>query len=106
MPTPGPVAYHVQSFSLTSLVISTGFDHVAPSSVLLLTQAVREPSLLPSMIFASVSLPRLWVNSSQMVPVLASTIGQGLPHVFGPSSQTTCCGCHVLPPSMLRFNTR
>ena len=42
MPTPGPVAYHVQSGFLTALVISTGSDHVVPSSVLFVTHTVRE----------------------------------------------------------------
>src|SRR5262249_26202677 len=106
MPTPGPVAYQVQSAFFTSLVISTGLLQVAPSSVLLLTQTVREPWLLPSRIIASVSLPRLWVISSQMVPVLASMTGQGLPQVFLPSSQTICDGCQVLPPSKLRLRRR
>src|SRR6266550_3754208 len=35
MPTPGPVAYQVQSTFLTSFVISTGFAQVSPSSTLL-----------------------------------------------------------------------
>src|SRR5262245_34958079 len=99
MPTPGPVAYRVQSGFLTSLVISTGFDHVAPSSVLCDTHAVRVLWLVPSTIFASVSLPRLCVNSSQTVPVVRSTTGQGLPQVLVPSSQTTCISPQVLPPS-------
>src|SRR5436190_12545415 len=79
MPTPGPVAYHVQSGFLTSFVISTGFAHVAPSSVDFVTQTVRVPLLLPSTICASVSAPRLCVISSQIVPVERSTTGQGLP---------------------------
>src|SRR5215212_1155356 len=41
MPTPGPVAYHVHSGFFTAFVISVGFAHVAPSSVLLVTQTVR-----------------------------------------------------------------
>src|SRR5215475_9370809 len=61
MPTPGPVAYHAQSAFLTSLVISSGLAHVAPSSSLLVTQTVRVPWPVPSRIRASVSPPRLWV---------------------------------------------
>src|SRR5262245_41063362 len=106
MPTPGPVAYQVHSLSFTSFVISAGFAQVTPSSVLCVTQTPRVPWLVPSTIFASVSLPRLCVSSNQIVPVRASTTGQGLPQVFVPSSHTTCCGCHVLPPSRLRFRTR
>src|SRR4051794_15633635 len=48
MATPGPVAYHVHSAFFTSRVISTGFDHVAPSSVLLQAQTVRPPLLVPA----------------------------------------------------------
>src|SRR5262249_15357410 len=106
MPTPGPVAYHVQSDRLTSLVISTGLDQVNPSSSLLATHTVRFPLLVPSTIFASVSVPKLWVRSSQMTPVLRSTTGHGLPQVSAPSSQTTCIGPHVLPPSVERLSTR
>src|SRR5437763_10097314 len=72
MPMPGPVAYHVQSDFFTSLVISIGLDHVTPSSVLFVTQTVRDPRLVPLTIIASVSLPRLWVRSNQMVPVCVS----------------------------------
>src|SRR4029453_15904767 len=106
MPTPGPVAYHDQPGFFTSLVISTGFVQVAPSSVLLVIQTVRVPLLLPETRSASVSLPRLWVRRRQIVPVFASTTGHGLPQVLGPSSQTTCVSPHVLPPSVLRLRTR
>src|SRR5262249_217515 len=106
MPTPGPVAYHVQSGFFTSLVISTGFDHVSPSSVLFVTQTVRDPRLAPLTIIASVSLPRLCVRSNQMVPVLASRTGQGLPQVFSPSSHTTCVCVQVFPPSGLLFRSK
>ena len=41
MPTPGPVAYQVQSDLFTSLVISTGLAQVTPSSSLFVTQTVR-----------------------------------------------------------------
>src|SRR5262252_8508381 len=105
MPTPGPVAYHVHSGFFTSRVISTGFAQVAPSSVLLVTHTVRVPLLLPPTIAASLSVPRLWVMSNQMVPVFASTTGHGLPQVFA-SSQTTCVLPHVLPPSVLRLRMR
>src|SRR5262245_10525112 len=105
MPTPGPVAYHVHSGFFTSFVISTGFAHVAPSSVLLLTHAVRVPLLLPPTMVASVSVPRLWVKSSHTVPVLVSITGHGLPQVFPASSQTTCILPHVFPPSVLRLRT-
>src|SRR5581483_332664 len=106
IPTPGPVAYQVQSGRLTSRVISTGFDQEAPSSVLLLTQTERGPLLVPATICASLSWPRLCVISSQIAPVARSTTAHGLPQVLGPSSQTTCKGCHDLPPSRLRFRTR
>src|SRR5262249_34515808 len=101
-----PVANQVQSGFFTSRVISTGLLQVWPSSLLWLTQTVREPLLLPSTICASVSLPRLWVSSSQIVPVLRSRTGQGLPQVLGPSSQTTSVGSQALPPSRLRFKIR
>src|SRR6516225_7387116 len=106
MPTPGPVAYHVQSGFFTSLVISIGLLHVAPSSSLFVTHTVRVPLLVPSRIILSVSRPRLCVSSSQMVPVRVSTTGQGLPQVFSPSSQTACVFAHVLPPSKLRLSNR
>src|SRR5262249_30904729 len=106
MPTPGPVAYHVQSGCFTSLVISTGLAQVAPSSVLFVAQTVRVPLLLPSTIIASVSVPRLCVNSSQTVPVVRSTTGHGLPQVCAPSSQTICAADQVLPPSWLRLSSR
>src|SRR5262245_6463391 len=106
MPTPGPVAYHVQCGFFTSPVISTGFAQVAPSSVLFVIQTVREAVLLPLTIFASVSMRRLWVSRSQTVLVFASTTGHGLPQVLSPSSQSTCISPHVLPPSVLRFITR
>src|SRR5439155_15515107 len=106
MPTPGPVAYHVQSGFFTLLVISTGLLQVPPSSSLLATQTVRVPLLVPLTIVASVSLPRLCVRSNQIVPVRASRTGQGLPQVLSPSSQTTCVLAHVLPPSKLRFRSR
>src|SRR5689334_21508325 len=106
MPTPGPVAYQVQFAFFTPLVMLTGFDQLTPSSVLLVTQTVRPPLLLPAMIFASVSSARLCVIRSQMVPVLASTTGQGLPQVFLPSSQTTCVFSQVLPPPRLRLSKR
>src|SRR5262245_24147707 len=101
-PTPGPVAYHVHFASLTALVISTGFAHVAPSSVLFVTQTERVPLLVPARISFSVSLPRLCVNSSQIVPVDRSTTGQGLPTVLAPSAATTWTLPQVLPPSVLR----
>src|SRR5581483_3803361 len=47
MPTPGPVAYHVQPGFFTSFVISAGFAQVSPSSSLLVTHTVRLPVLLP-----------------------------------------------------------
>src|ERR1043166_3838459 len=106
MPTPGPVAYQVQLGFLTSFVISTGLVHVLPSSSLLQTQTVREPLLFFVSIIAWVSLPRLWVMSIQMVPVRESRTGQGLPHVFSPSAQTTCRPPHDLPPSLERLRTR
>src|SRR5262245_58725593 len=101
-PQPGPVAYHVHFGSFTSLVISAGFDQVAPSSVLLVTQTVRVPLPVPSRILRSVSSPRLCVKSSQTVPA-ESTTGQGLPTVLGPSSQTTWRCFQVAPPSRLRL---
>src|SRR5262245_49466433 len=89
MPTPGPVAYQVHSGRFTSFVISAGLSHVAPSSVLFVIQTVRDPLLVPDTILASVSSRKLWVMSSQTVPVFRSTTGQGFPHTLVPSSQTT-----------------
>ena len=106
MPTPGPVAYQVQPGRFTSGVSTTGLLQEAPSSVLLVSQTVRAPLLVPFTIRSSVSLPRLWVRSSQTVPVRASRTGQGLPQVLAPSSHTTCAGAHVWPPSKLRFRSR
>src|SRR5688500_2498848 len=84
MPTPGPVAYHVQPGRFTSLVISRGGDHVTPSSSLVVTQTVRVPTLVLRLIWPSASSPRLWVLSSTTVPVRSSTTAHGLPHVFFP----------------------
>src|SRR5215471_6798681 len=106
MPTPGPVAYQVQSDFFTSLVISTGLLQVAPSFSLFMTHTVRVRLLVPLRIIRSVSPPNLCVSSSQMVPVRISMTGQGLPQVFSPSSQTTCVFAHVLPPSKLRLSNR
>src|SRR5437867_12990264 len=106
MPTPGPVAYHVQFSFFTLLVISLGFAQVAPSSVLLVTHTVRPALLLPLTIADSESVPRLCVRRSQTVPGLASTTGHGLPQVFSASSQTTCGLLQVLPPSVLRFRSK
>src|SRR5687768_6487485 len=99
MPTPGPVAYQVQSGRLTLAVISTGVDHVAPSSRLLDAQTVRVPWLGPDGMSFSRSVPRFCVVSSQIVPVRRSATGQGLPNVLGPLSATSSSGDHVLPPS-------
>src|ERR1700730_17311846 len=106
MPTPGPVAYQVQFGFVTSLVISAGVLQVAPSSSLFVTHTVRGFLLVPLTIIVCVSLPMLCVISSQIVPVLASTTGQGLPHVLSPSSQTTCVLPQDLPPSKLRLRMR
>ena len=106
IPTPGPVAYHVQSACFTLAVMSTGADHVTPSSVLRNTATDRPAWLVPAMMSFSRSVPRFCVVSSQMVPVVRSTTGQGLPKVFGPLSPTTWSGDHVWPPSRLRFSTR
>src|SRR5262245_44566562 len=73
IPIPGPVAYQVHSGFFTADVISTGFDHVTPSSVLLHTHTVRVPFAVRSMIFDSWSSPRLCVTGSQIVPVSRST---------------------------------
>src|SRR5689334_3736906 len=95
-PTPGPVAYQDQFGFFTPRVISTGRVQVAPSSSLRVTQTVRVPLPVPPTIMACVSPPRLWVSRSQTVPVRASRTGQGLPQVFAPSFQTTCCPLQVL----------
>ena len=71
MPTPGPVAYQVQSVPFTLEVISTGVDHVAPWSCEPIAQTVRLPSLAPAMMSFSRSVPRFCVVSSQIVPVRA-----------------------------------
>ena len=99
MPTPGPVAYHVQSGRFTLAVISTGVDHVTPSSSLFIAQTVRLSALVPAMMSFSPSVPRFWVVSSQTVPVFRSTTGHGLPNVLGPLSPTICIDDHECPPS-------
>src|SRR5687768_10645599 len=106
MPTPGPVAYHVQSGRFTSLVILRGGDHVTPSSSLVVTQTVRVPLLVPRLICPSASSPRLCVLSRTTVPVRSSATAHGLPHVFFPSAQTTVCSPNVFPPSVDRRITR
>src|SRR4051794_38773286 len=106
MPTPGPVANQVQSLRFTSPLMSTGLLQETPSSSLLQTQTLRGPLLVPATICFSVSLPRLRVIKSQIAPVARSTTGQGLPQVFLSSSQTTCIGFQVLPPSRKRLRTR
>src|SRR5262245_32797988 len=106
MPTPGPVAYQVQSGCLTSRVMSADLLQVAPSSSLFAIHTVRLPLLVPPTIMDCVSLPRLCVISSKMVPVFRSTTGHGLPQVLAPSFQTSCTLPHVLPPSWLRFTSR
>src|ERR1043166_7773749 len=106
MPTPGPVAYQVQSFLRTSFEMSIGFVQVVPSSVLLDTQTVRVPLALPDVRAASVSPPRFCVMSNQIVPVSRSTTGHGLPQVLPPSCQTTCVSNQVLPSSLLRRRSR
>ena len=83
---PGPVVYQVQSGCLTLAVMSTGADHVAPSSRLCISHTVRLASLVPAMMSFSRSVPRFCVVSSQMVPVRRSMTGHGLPKVFGPLS--------------------
>jgi hypothetical protein len=52
------------------------------------------------------SVPRLRVVNSQMMPVLRSITGHGLPTVFAPSSPMTRSGDQVAPRSTLRFITR
>src|SRR5512145_1518367 len=103
MPTPGPVAYHVQSAFLTLALISFGSDHVTPSSLLCITQTVRPPLLVPSRICDSLSSPRFRVVSSQIVPLSRSTTGQGLPNVPGPLSPIIFSADQVAPPSVLRL---
>src|SRR3990170_1186711 len=106
MPAPGPVAYHPQSAALTAGVISTGDDHVTPSSSDFIVQTVRVPALVPAMMAGSRSPPRFRVMSSQIAPVRASITGHGLPTVFGPSSQTMRIADHDSPPSLLRLTMR
>src|SRR5262249_15796559 len=101
----GPVAYHVQSGRFTSGVISTGLLQEAPSSILRVTQTVRVPRLVPFTICASVSPPRLWVSSSQTVPVPASRTGHGLPQLLAPPPPATS-PVPAFPPSRLRFRSR
>jgi hypothetical protein len=93
MPTPGPVAYHVQPGALTDPVIVRGAAQVRPSSRLDVTRTSE--------------LSRQKV--SQTVPVVASTTGQGFPIVTGrvpPSSWTRVVGPQVRPPSSLRRSRR
>ena len=107
MPTPGPVAYQVQSGFFTSLVISTGFAQVTPSSVLLRhPDGAACPCSLPSTICASVSLPRLCVSSSQMVPVLRRRPGRGCRRCCRRRPRRPAVLPQVLPPSVLRFRTQ
>src|SRR5262245_22999642 len=106
MPTPGPVAYQLQSGFFTSRVMSAGLLQVAPSPSLFVIHTVRVPLLVPPTIMDCVSLPRLCVIKSQTIPVFRSTTGHGLPQVLTPSFQTNCVLPHVLPPSWLRLTSR
>src|SRR3954451_3651974 len=106
MPTPGPVAYHVHVGFFTAAVMSRGFDHVTPSSALDVTHADRLARADAVVMSFSLSSPRLWVISSQVVPVDWSTTGQGLPQVFLPSEKTTDALANVRPPSVERLRIR
>src|SRR6266850_6369518 len=105
MPTPGPVAYHVQSGSFVVAVISSGLLQVSPSSLLELIKTVRVPFDFPAMISRSRSCPRFRVIGSQIVPVARSTTGQGFPIVLGESEATTPSADHVRPSSVERLTT-
>jgi hypothetical protein len=91
---------------LVEAVMFTGGAQVLPLSSFRESQTVRVPPRFRTLIWASPVSPGLCVSSSQMIPVVSSTTGQGLPHVFGPSSQTTCGSLQVLPPSAERFSSR
>src|SRR5688572_3820764 len=103
MPIPGPVAYQPHAGSLAVDVMSLGRGHVSPSSVLPEIQTVLVPRAVFAWIAFSESAPRLCVINSQIVPVSKSTTGQGLPHVFSPSSQITFCSDQLLPSSVERL---
>src|SRR4051812_35048548 len=104
MPMPGPVAYQVHARSFVVAVISTGLAHVTPLSDELESQTERDSRAVPARISRSLSVPRLWVSSSQIVPVVSSTTAQGFPQVLVASSQTTCWMPQVLPPSADRLS--
>ncbi len=86
MPTPGPVAYQPQPSGLTSAVISRGAAQVLPSSSL---EVMNTSSLSRQ-------------KGIQIVPVVWSTTGQGLPIVIfasPPSSWINCSALHDAPKS-------
>src|SRR5678816_1789042 len=89
MPTPGPVAYHVQFSGLTAALMFSGFDHVAPSSSLKHISTSREPGPDADLFFATELAPALRVSGSQRRLVVRSRTGHGLPTVSAPSSTTT-----------------
>ena len=105
MPTPGPVAYHRQCFARVVALMSMGWVHVWPSSVLFMSHTVRGSLATPFLMAPSDSSPRLRVSGIHRVPVAWSTTGQGLPMTCGPWSAITCIFDHVRPPSVLRFIT-
>src|SRR4051794_19711843 len=89
IPTPGPVAYQPQPGFLTDTVIVRGSVQVRPSSWLEVTRT--------SWLFRQ--------KVSQIVPVVESTTGHGLPIAIGcvpPSSGTSVVAPQVRPPSSLR----
>ena len=61
---------------------------------------------LPSRIMLSGPSARFLQNGNQIVPVLLSTTGQGLPQVVAGSVTTVWVGSQVWPPSKLRFKIR
>src|SRR6186713_1983233 len=106
MPTPGPVAYQLHDGSLTDFVISPGFDQVFPSSSERDIQTVRVLKPFFALMADSLSRPSLCVISNRITPMSSSSTAQGLPQVFVPSSQITCCLLQVRPLLVERFSSR
>ena len=92
MPIPGPVAYQVQSGFFTAPVISTGFDQVAPSSVLLHAQTV------PRALALAVDDPRLGILTQVVGHEQPNRPSLGIDHWTG-----IAAGVAVVVPDDLRF---
>ena len=89
---------------MTDEVISIGSAHVAPSSLLWVSQTVR--GAFPPRIILSGPSARFLQNGSHIVPVVLSTTGQGLPQVVAGSVTTVWVGSQVRPSLKLRLKIR